>query len=182
MWNRQIGLSREPRCTGVSIHVRSLSFASDTGIGGVAVWWEYITKNVANVRDIVAIVGGAIGLGLLFWRSRSADRQASWAQQQAETSRRQVRVAEGDSLAERYRNSVDMLSSENMATRLVGDLRVGPPGRAACGGLPHSGDGDVVHVRETSPRTRGSAPHRAAGGCSGGVRRGGEPIGGGNRH
>ena len=71
--------------------------------------WDYIVQS----EDVATVLLGLVGLGLLWWRSKSSDRQAKAAQAQ-------IDLAQLDSLYDRYQKSADMLGNANMSTRLGG--------------------------------------------------------------
>lgn len=71
--------------------------------------WDYIVQS----EDAATVILGLVGLGLLWWRSRSSERQATAAQAQ-------VHLAQLDSLYDRYRKGADMLGDDTMSTRLGG--------------------------------------------------------------
>ena len=92
--------------------------------------WAWIIANyegllVAGQGAIV--LGAAVGLGLAAWRIRVANRQANAAQETAEASLQQARVAEWqakmawDTLTtNQYRIGVELLGSQEVTTRLAG--------------------------------------------------------------
>ena len=63
---------------------------------------------------------GFAGIGLLWWRSRSADKQATAAQNQIELTTNQLRTSQQDSLDGRYQRIADMLGSDTISTRVGG--------------------------------------------------------------
>lgn len=71
--------------------------------------WDYIVQT----EDAATVILGLVGLGLLWWRSKSSDRQAKAAQAQ-------IDLVQLDSLYDRYQKSTDMLGNANMSTRLGG--------------------------------------------------------------
>ena len=87
------------------------------------VWWcswrwlrtgsSNLESGSTTIRNVGLVIGGGIAIGLAYWRSIVADRQARASQQQAETSQRGL-------LNERYQKGVDMLGSEDLSVRLGG--------------------------------------------------------------
>ena len=87
---------------------------------GVLNCWEWFVKGPigresgsTTVRNLSLVIGGLIAIGLAYWRSVVADRQAKASQDQAETSQRGL-------LNERYQKGAEMLGSEVLAVRLGG--------------------------------------------------------------
>lgn len=81
-------------------------------------WWTYwgvgsektATKSEV-VRNLGLIIGAIIGLGLAWWRARSAS-------QQAEVANDQARITEQGQITDRYSKAVEMLSSKEPRTRV----------------------------------------------------------------
>ena len=82
--------------------------------------WCWVIANSAVVRDLGSIILAVLGLGLLLWRSRSAERQARASQTQADLAQEQISLARHDSLTDRYQKASDMLGSELLSVRLGG--------------------------------------------------------------
>lgn len=72
------------------------------------------------IRDYGSILLGLIGIGLLWWRSHSADRQARSSQVQIDLAHAQMELARQDSLVDRYQKSADMLGNAVMSSRTGG--------------------------------------------------------------
>lgn len=97
---------------------------------GNADWADRLER----IRNIAIIVGGVAALGLAYWRGKTADRQATAAQEQVETTVRQIEIAHEQvqaaqqqvqatlqgQLNERYQKSAEMLGSEVLSVRLGG--------------------------------------------------------------
>jgi hypothetical protein len=92
-------------------------------------WWAVWTRNAASVRDLVLSLSGLVGIGLLWWRTRSVHRQANAALQQSEAALQQANTAaqrhesqvEADreqQITESFGRAVDQLGSEKLETRL----------------------------------------------------------------
>ena len=87
------------------------------------VWWcswKWLRTSSSNlesgsttIRNVGLVIGGGIAIGLAWWRSIVADRQARSSQQQAETSQRGL-------LNERYQKGAEMLGSKMLSVRLGG--------------------------------------------------------------
>ena len=87
-----------------------------------------------RIRNVAIILGGIAALGLAYWRGRAADRQATAAQEQVETTVRQIEVAHGQvqaaqqqgrttlqgQLNQRYEKGSEMLGSDVLAVRIGG--------------------------------------------------------------
>ena len=71
-------------------------------------------------RDLLTIPLGFAGIALLWWRSRSADKQATAAQKQIELATNQLRTGQRDALDGRYQRIADMLGSDTVSTRVGG--------------------------------------------------------------
>jgi uncharacterized protein YjbI with pentapeptide repeats len=98
--------------------------------------WAFWTRNAESVRDLVLSFSGLVGVGLLWWRTRSAHRQANAALQQADAALRQSDAAmrQANTAAQRHESqaeadregritesfgrAVDQLGSEKLETRL----------------------------------------------------------------
>ena len=76
--------------------------------------------SIQDWRDLLTITLGFAGIGLLWWRSRSADKQATAAQNQIELTANQLRTSQQDSLDGRYQRIADMLGSNTISTRVGG--------------------------------------------------------------
>ena len=73
---------------------------------------------IDDVRDLFYILLAFPVLVLLWWRSVSANRQASAALDQAKSVQEQVALAQRDSLFSRFQTASDMLGSEVLSTRI----------------------------------------------------------------
>ena len=82
--------------------------------------WCWVIANSAVVRDLGSIILAVLGLGLLTWRSRSAERHARASQTQADLAQEQISLARHDSLTDRYQKASDMLGSDLLSVRLGG--------------------------------------------------------------
>ena len=77
-------------------------------------WGWIVTESGSTIiRNLGLVIGGLIAIGLAYWRSIVADRQAKASQQQAETSQRGL-------LNERYQKGAEMLGSEVLSVRMGG--------------------------------------------------------------
>ncbi|MDE0428574.1 MAG: pentapeptide repeat-containing protein [Caldilineaceae bacterium] len=74
----------------------------------------------ATIRNVVLVLASIVALPLAVWRSIIAHNQATAAQNQASAAHDQLALAERDSLDARYQKGADMLSSENISTRIGG--------------------------------------------------------------
>ncbi len=82
----------------------------------VAVQWDWLSDDEstsATIRNIGLVVAGMVALPLAVWRALVADRQASAAQQQADSAR-------GSMLNDRYQKGAEMLGSEALSVRTGG--------------------------------------------------------------
>ena len=87
-----------------------------------------------TLRNVGLVVAGVFTVGLLIWRARAADKQASAAQRQAniaqqqeekaqqqvDIAQRQAETAQQGLRNERYQKAVEMLGSEVLSVRLGG--------------------------------------------------------------
>jgi hypothetical protein len=71
--------------------------------------WDTATSEI--VRNYGIIVGGAIGIGLAWWRGLAASRQAKSSADQVEISRR-------DHISELFSKSIELLGNERSDARL----------------------------------------------------------------
>ena len=76
---------------------------------GLRRFWDDIVQS----DNAATVILGLVGLALLWWRSKSSERQATAAQEQ-------VSLAQLESLYARYQKGADMLGDANMSTRLGG--------------------------------------------------------------
>ena len=89
------------------------------------VWWQWCWLSGddspgATIRNVVLVLASIVALPLAVWRSIIAHDQATAAQNQAAAAQAQLALAERDSLDARYQKGADMLSSENISTRIGG--------------------------------------------------------------
>lgn len=73
--------------------------------------WVFLSENSQALNHLALIAVGAIGLPLLWIRTRAADRQARVANLQAKT-------AEQGHITDRFAKAIEQLGSEKMAVRL----------------------------------------------------------------
>lgn len=76
--------------------------------------------SIQDWRDLLTIILGFAGIALLWWRSYSADKQATAAQRQIDLTTNQLRTGQQDSLDGRYQRIADMLGSDTVSTRVGG--------------------------------------------------------------
>ena len=76
--------------------------------------------SIQDWRDLLTIILGFAGIVLLWWRSYSADKQATVAQKQIDLATNQLLTGQQDSLDGRYQRIADMLGSDTVSTRVGG--------------------------------------------------------------
>jgi hypothetical protein len=88
-------------------------------------FWCFLLANSQALNHIALIAIGAIGLPLLYIRTRAADRQARAANKQAETANeqagvanKQAKTAEQGHITDRFTKAIEQLGSEKLAVRL----------------------------------------------------------------
>ena len=100
-------------------------------------YWCWFENNHEAIRTLALVLAGIIGLGLAWWRARTADRQARATQLQSET-------AEKNLLNEQFKSGVDLFTRSegslggSLVTRLGGAATLAEMARL----YP-----DVLHVR-----------------------------------
>ena len=99
------------------------------------VLWDWLNDGESastTIRNISFTIAGSVAFPLAIWRAIVADRQASAAQQQADSARQSL-------LNERYQQGADMLGNEVLSVRLGGihtlkHLADEHPGTISCSG------------------------------------------------
>ena len=94
------------------------------GITLSAIWWDSLHSPQDSVsttiRNLSILIGGIIAIILTVWRSLVAERQANTAEIQATVAEANVRMAQEQSLNDRYQQAAAMLGAQVLSVRLAG--------------------------------------------------------------
>lgn len=82
--------------------------------------WDFLRENSQALNHLGVIAIGAIGLPLLWIRTRAADRQARAANAQARIANLQAKTAEQGHITDRFTKAIEQLGSEEVAVRVGG--------------------------------------------------------------
>jgi hypothetical protein len=80
--------------------------------------WDFLRENSQSLNHLALIAIGAIGIPLLWIRTRAADRQARAANEQSRIANVQAKTAEQGHITDRFTKAIEQLGSEKMAVRL----------------------------------------------------------------
>jgi hypothetical protein len=80
--------------------------------------WDFLRENSQSLSQLAVIAFAAIGIPLLWIRTRAADRQARAANEQARIANVQAKTAEQGHITDRFTKAIEQLGSEKLAVRM----------------------------------------------------------------